>query len=189
MSGTNNRVEFGVSEFYIGTYEDNNGTITLGSPYHQEGATSITLEPEGDQNSFFADNKLFWGGYSDNGYTGSATVAKFDDEFKKKFLGYKKTTGGGLGAVKNAQRPNLYFMFQAEGDAFSRKFMLYNVAVSQINREFNTIEDSKEPTTESIDFTVIGDNSSGLTINAFKPGDAAYDTLFTTPQVPGVVSS
>ena len=88
-----NKVEFGISNLYIGTYTDTNGTVTLGTPYHQKGAVNLSLEPDGDDNDFYADNVKYWSGFSDNGFTGEIEVAKFDLEAKKQFFGYVQTTG------------------------------------------------------------------------------------------------
>ena len=83
----NNKVEFGISNLIIGTYTDTNGTVTLGTPYHQKGAVSLSLEPEGDSNEFYADNMIYWSGFSDNGFSGSLEVARFDTDAKKDFFG------------------------------------------------------------------------------------------------------
>ncbi len=181
-----NKVEFGISNLYIGTYTDTNGTVTLGTPYHQKGAVNLSLEPDGDDNDFYADNVKYWSGFSDNGFTGEIEVAKFDLEAKKQFFGYVQTTGGGFGAVKGASRPQVYVMFQTEGDAQARRVILYNVSLGQINREFATIEDSKEPATETCDITVTGDNGTGLTLVSYLPGDSAYSSMFTTPPAPAI---
>lgn len=181
-----NKVEFGISNLYIGTYTDTNGTVTLGTQYHQKGAVNLSLEPDGDDNDFYADNVKYWSGFSDNGFTGEIEVAKFDLEAKKQFFGYVETTGGGFGAVKGASRPQVYVMFQTEGDAQARRVILYNVSLGQINREFATIEDSKEPATETCDITVTGDNGTGLTLVSYLPDDTGYSTLFTTPPVPAL---
>lgn len=182
----NNKVEFGISNLIIGTYTDTNGTVTLGTPYHQKGAVSLSLEPEGDSNEFYADNMIYWSGFSDNGFSGSLEVARFDTDAKKDFFGYAETAGGGIAAIKGATKPPVYIAFQTEGDAEARRVIIYNVTLSGINREFNTIEDSKEPVTESCDITVVGDNTTGITVASYKPGDSAYSTLFTTPPVPAL---
>ena len=184
-----NKVEFGISELHVGTYTvANDGTVTLGSPYHQKGAISFAPEEQQEQNTFYADNIAYWSGYSGGTFEGDLEVAKFDDDFKTQFLGYKTLTNGGLANVKGALKPNVYIAFQVEGDAESRKCILYNCSLGAIVREYATIEESKEPATETLGVTCIGDPESGVTIASFKPGDAGYDTLFTSPQAPELES-
>lgn len=184
-----NKVEFGISNLYVGTYTENNGTVTLGTPYHQKGAKTFSPEEQSEQNVFYADNIAYWTGYSGGTIEGDLEVAMFDDEFKTQFLGYRALTNGGLANVKNPTKPNVFLAFQVEGDNESRRIILYNCTLGGITREYATIEESKEPTTETIPVTCIGDNTSGVTLAVFKPGDAGYDTLFTAPTAPVIATT
>ena len=180
-----NKVEFGISELHVGTYTvDDQGNVTLGTPYHQPGAVSFSPEEQSENNIFYADNIAYWSGYSGGSIEGDLEVAKFSDEFKTQFLGYKALTDGGLANVKNVIKPNVYLAFQVEGDAESRRVILYNCSLGSINREFNTIEENKEPTTETLGVTCTGDNATGVTMAAYRPDDAGYATLFTNPTAP-----
>lgn len=182
-----NKVEFGISQLHVGTYTDNGGTVTLGTPYHQKGAVSFSPEEQSESNTFYADNVAYWSGYSGGTLEGDLEVAMYDDEFKTQFLGYKTLTNGGLANVKNVIKPSVYIAFQVEGDAESRRIILYNCALGGITREYSTIEESKEPTTETIAVTCTGDNVSGVTMAVLKPGDSGYATLFTAPSAPAIV--
>lgn len=179
-----NKVEFGISQLHVGTYTESNGTVTLGTPYHQKGAVSFSPEEQSEQNNFYADNIVYWSGYSGGTLEGDLEVAMFDDEFKTQFLGYKALTNGGLANVKNPTKPSVYIAFQVEGDDESRRVILYNCSLGGITREYNTIEESKEPTTETLPVTCVGDNASGVTMAVFKEDDAGYSTLFTAPTAP-----
>lgn len=181
-----NKVEFGISQLHVGTYTESNGTITLGTPYHQKGAVSFSPEEQSDQNVFYADNIPYWSGYSGGTIEGDLEVAMFDDEFKTQFLGYKELTDGGLALVKGATKPNVYIAFQVEGDAESRRVILYNVSLGAITREYATIEDSTEPATETLATTATGCGSNGVTQAVYKPDDSGYATLFTQPTAPAI---
>ena len=181
-----NKVEFGISQLHVGTYTDADGTVTLGTPYHQKGAVSFSPEEQSEQNNFYADNIIYWSGYSGGSIEGDLEVAMFDDEFKTQFLGYRALTNGGLANVKNASKPNVYIAFQVEGDAEARRVILYNCTLGAITREYETIEDSKEPATETLGVTCIGDNTTGVTMAVLKPGDTGYADLFTAPTAPAI---
>lgn len=182
-----NKVEFGISNLHVGTYTvAADGTVTLGAPYHQKGAVSFSPEENSEQNTFYADNIAYWSGYSGGSIEGDLEVAMFDDEFKTQFLGYATLTNGGLANVKNATKPNVYIAFEVEGDAESRRVILYNCALGAITREYSTIEESKEPATETIGVTCTGDNATGVTMATFKPADTGYATLFTAPTAPAI---
>lgn len=180
-----NKVMFGISNVHFGTYSvADNGTVTLGTPVKVPGTVNMTLEPESEEVVFYADNRKYWTTYSDNGYTGELENALFDEAFKKTFLGYRDFPGGGIAEVKGAQRPKVYMCFQAEGDIDARRAIVYNVTLGKINREHATTEDTTEPGTATLPFTVSGDEGTNITRVEFKPGDDNYDTLFTTPPVP-----
>lgn len=179
-----NKVEFGISQLHVGTFSDEGGTVTLGTPYHQPGAVSFSPEEQSEQNIFYADNTGYWSGYSGGTLEGDLEVALFSDAFKTQFLGYKTLTNGGLANIKVPVKPPVYIAFQVEGDVESRRVILYNCSLGGITREYNTIEESKEPTTETIPVTCTGDNVSGVTMAVLKPGDTGYDTLFTAPTAP-----
>ena len=180
-----NKVEFGISQLHVGTYTvDDRGNVTLGTPYHQKGAVSFSPEEQSELTNFYADNIAYWAGYSGGSLEGDLEVAKFDDEFKTQFLGYRTLADGGLANVKNATKPNVYLAFQVEGDAEARRVIMYNASLGAITREFATIEEEREPATETLAVTVTGDNATGVSMASYKPSDAGYATLFTAPTAP-----
>ena len=181
-----NKVEFGISNLYVGTYTvGTTGSVTMGTPYHQAGAISFSPEEQSESNNFYADNVIYWSGYSGGTFEGDLEVAKFDDQFKKNFLGYiQKASDGGLAVVKNAVKPNVYIAFQVEGDAESRRIIMYNCSLGGITREYATEEETIEPATETIAVTVAGDNKTGISMVSYNQATTGYNTLFTNPPAP-----
>ena len=181
-----NKVEFGISNLYVGTYSvDTTGSVTMGTPYHQAGAVSFSPDENSDKTDFYADNVIYWSGYSGGTFEGDLEVAKFDDTFKKNFLGYiQKASDGGLALVKNAVKPNVWIAFEVDGDSEKRRCIMYNCSLGGITREYNTIEESKEPATETIAVTVAGDNKTGISMVSYNQTSSGYSTLFTNPPAP-----
>ena len=181
-----NKVEFGISNLYVGTYTvGTTGSVTMGTPYHQAGAISFSPEEQSEANNLYADNVIYWSGYSGGTFEGDLEVAKFDDTFKTQFLGYiQKASDGGLAVVKNATKPKVYIAFQVEGDAESRRIIMYNCSLGGITREYATEEDSIEPATETIAVTVAGDNATGISMVSYNQATTGYSTLFTNPPAP-----
>lgn len=180
-----NKVEFGISNLHVGTFTvGDGGAVTMGTPYHLPGAKNFAPEQDASNNVFYADDMAYWSEYSEGAFEGDLEVALFTDEFKTQFLGYRTTADGGLGQVKNAVKPNVYIAFDIKGDKEGRRAIFYNCSLGSIAREYATIEEEKEPTTEKIGVTCIGDNATGLTKVTFKPGDAGYDTLYSNPSAP-----
>ena len=181
-----NKVEFGISNLYVGTYSvGTNGSVTMGTPYHQAGAVSFSPEEQTESNKFYADNIVYWSGYTGGTFEGDLEVAKFDDTFKTQFLGYiTKASDGGLAVVKNAVKPNVYIAFQVEGDSESRRIIMYNCSLGGITREYSTEEENIEPATETIAVTVAGDNATGISMVSYGKATSGYSTLFTNPPAP-----
>lgn len=180
-----NKVYFGFSDLYIGTYTvGSGGTVTMGTPYHQKGAVGYSPEQSSDRNDFWADNVVYWSGYSGGTYEGDLEVAKFDDAFLTQFLGYVTLDDGGLAQIKNAVKPNIYMAFEIQGDVQKRRVLFYNGTLGSITREYSTIEEAPEPVTETISITFTGDNATGITKVTYNEGDSGYSTLFTNPPAP-----
>jgi len=188
MSDTN-KVRFGLSNVYAGTYTDNAGTVTLGTPKAVPGAVSLNLDPDVAESIFYADNKKYFVRHQANGYEGDLVMAKFPDDFKTSFMNYVAMTGGGTGETKKKSNVPIYLMFQIEGDKKARKVIMYNVELGAITEEHNTTEEEIEPQTESLDINVIGDNTTGLIKVTYDDGDSAYSTLFSNPPVPALPAS
>lgn len=180
-----NKVEFGIDKLHFGTYEvSDQGVVTLGAPYHQKGAISFTPEQTSNENQLYADDIEYWVGNTDGSASGDITVALFDDEFKVRYLGYKRLSNGGLAKVNNAIKPNIYAAFEVKGDKEKRRIIYYNGVLGAIKRPYNTIADNKEPVNESINVRFKGDDKTGVPFATFRPTDAGYETLFTNPTAP-----
>lgn len=185
MANSANKVEFGISDLYVGTYSLNtSGTVVLGTPYHQKGAISFSPEEQSDKTDFYADNIIYWSGYSGGSFEGDLEVAKFDDAFKTSYLGYGTLSDGGIALVKGAIKPNVYIMFEVQGDVEARRVIMYNCTLGGITRTYSTIEETKEPQTETINVTVAGDNATGVSMVSYAKTASGYSSLFTNPPTP-----
>lgn len=185
-----NKVYFGFSDLYIGTYTVNEGgVVTMGEPYRQKGAVGFSPEENTDKSDFYADNIPYYTTYASGTYEGDLEVAKFDDAFRTQFLGYVTLDDGGLAQIKGATKPNIYIMFEVQGDVQARRVIFYNGTLGSISREYSTIEENAEPVTETIAVTFVGDNKTGITKVTYNKGDTGYATLFTAPPAPTLPSA
>lgn len=188
-----NKVLFGISNLHVGTYTETTTTqgttVTLGTPYHQRGAVSMSPTEANEKTDFYADNILYYSSFTGGTFEGEIEVAMFDDDFKKSFLGYVSLTNGAIAVKKNAIKPKVYISFEVEGDTEARRVIFYNCEFGAITRNYSTITETKEPQTETIAFTAIGDNNTGVTMATLKPADTGYSTLFTSPTAPVIATN
>lgn len=184
------KVRFGISSVHVGLYTvSDQGVVTMGTPVHIPGAVSLSMDPESEQNVFYADNVAYYTGYSDNGYTGELVMALFPDTFLTTFMNYVELADGGIAEVKGRTKPAVYIAFQGEGDQEGRRGILYNVSLGSIQTEHNTTEDSVTPDTETLSFTVVGDNTTGIIKTGYPKTATGYATLFTNPPAPALPAS
>lgn len=184
-----NKVLFGISDLYIGTFTENSdGTVTMGEPYHQRGAVGFSPEEQGDNYIFYADNVPYFSYYTSGTYQGDLVVARFDREFREKFLGEVTLDDGGIAQIKNAIRPSVYLAFEYQGDKGPERVIFYNGSLGGISREWATIEEQVEVQTESMPITFSGDNTTGMTKTVYEQGDTGFATLFTAPPAPALPS-
>lgn len=177
---------FGFSDLYIGTYtvNDDTGEVTMGDPYHQTGAVGFSPEGQGNNYTFYADNVSYFSKYTTGNYEGDLVVARFDDEFRKRFLGDIELEDGGIAEIKNPVKPNIYMAYEVQGDKGPERVIWYNGSLGSINRETATIEDEAEVQTETIPVTISGDNKTGITKATYGKDRAGFETLFTNPPAP-----
>lgn len=182
-----NKVVFGIRNVHFGTYTvGTTGTATLGSPFALPGTVNMTLEPDSEESVFWADDTKYYTSYSDNGFTGELENAYFPDAFKTQFMNYITLSDGGIAQIKGQKNKTVYMMFESEGDAEKRRGIIYNVELGQINREYSTTEDTQEPQTATLSFTVNGDNKTGITKVSYGESASGYSTLFTNPPAPAL---
>ena len=61
---------------------------------------------------------------------------------------------------------------------------MYNVSIGAVKREYKTIDGKRDPDTESVAISIIGDLGTGIVKVKYKQGDKGYDDLFINPPVP-----
>lgn len=188
-----NKIKFGLKNVYyaVATIAAD-GSATYDTPVAFPGAVSLSLDPQGENTPFYADNIVYWTGVSNTGYEGDLEIARVTDSFKTDVLGYL-TSGNGLYVEDaNAQAVHFALMFQFEGDVKATRHVLYNCTATRPNIGGQTKEESVEPQTESVTITARTIYVSALTTDVVKSetnedtAAAVYDGWFTAVTLPTV---
>lgn len=179
------KVQFGISNVYLFERGETNGSVTYSNPLHLPGAVSIDMEPQSEQNVFYADNIKYWTGDSMQGYEADLEVAMITDAVKTLYLGYAEAQNGNL-VQTNAQGKSFGLVYQFETDTEARRCVMYNCTMGRPNEEHNTKEDSTEPDTQTVTISVNGEDVNGVQCFTaeVKPADSNYDTVFTALALP-----
>lgn len=153
-----NKVKFGLKNAHYAvvteTADETTGevTSTYGTPKAWPGAVSISLDPSGDSNNFYADDKVYAVISSNTGYEGDFESAIVPDDVLTSVLGQKNIDGVLLESSNT--RPNyIALMFEIDGDVKARRFVLYRCMLTRPSISSQTREDSTEPVTDTVTIT------------------------------------
>lgn len=182
-----NKVRFGLKNVHVCSLTESAGSITYDTPVAWKGAKSLTLDPEGETNTYYADNTAYFTTNTNNGYSGSLEMSEIPEEIDKMIFNTVITEEGNLAEDANVLPNNVGLMFQFEGDVSATKYLLYKVVFARPNIEGETKEESTDPKTTSMDITVVpveqGDHQ--WVRSKCRKGDTNYESFFTTaPQLP-----
>lgn len=165
----NNKIKFGLSNVYyaVATIAAD-GSATYGTPVRIYGAVNLSLEPQGENTPFYADNIVYYTSASNAGYEGDLEIALVPESFKKDVLGYAEDTNGILYEDVDAKVKNFALLFQFEGDSKAVRHVLYNCTATRPSIESETKTDSTEPKTETVTVKATSVYNAGLDKNIVK---------------------
>ena len=177
-----NKVKFGLSNVHIAKITETNGEITYGTPFAMPGAVSLSIDPEGETTPFYADNIKYYIAVSNQGYTGDLELAMLVKEFFTQILGQQEDTNGALFESADDVTARFALMGEMDGDVKKRRFVYYDCTAARPSSEMNTIEESKEPQTDTVSITMSARNTDKVIKAVIEPtteNQAIYDTFFT----------
>lgn len=83
----NNKVKYNLKNaHYAVITEGKGGAITFATPVPIEGSVSLSLDAEGDTNTFYADGIAYYTSVSNQGYSGDFECAMLPDSFRADVL-------------------------------------------------------------------------------------------------------
>lgn len=175
-----NKIKYGLKNVYyaIGSAQTN-GSMTYNTPVAFPGAVSLSLEPQGDNTPFYADNIVYWVGNGNTGYQGDFEIARIIDSFKTDVLGMIKDGKDVLVEDMNAPIVHFALLFQFEGDEKATKHIMYNCTCTRASDAGSTKNESIEPQTETVTLTATSIYSAALDTEIVK-AEANADSDSTT---------
>jgi len=169
MPNTPNKIKYGLSDCYYAVATiGSDGTATYGSPKPIPGAVNLSLEPQGENTPFYADNIVYYVTSTNQGYQGDFEMAVVPESFKKDILGY--IVDGKDILFENAEAEAVHFalIFRFQGDLRATKHVLYNCTVTRPTQAGSTKTDTVEPQTETLTITATTIKNTVLGKNVVK---------------------
>lgn len=179
---SDNKVKFGLNNVHIAKITEQGGQITYGTPFKMPGAISLTADPSGNTTPFYADNIKYYIATSNQGYEGDLEIAMTPDEFLTEILGQKADTNGALFESADDINARFALMGEIDGDVKKRRFIYFDCTAARPSASMNTIEESKEPQTDTISITMSPRSTDKAIKAVIEPSDsneAVYNTFFT----------
>lgn len=147
-----NKVKYGLSNVYYAAIAttDTTGAVTYSTPVRIPGAVNLSLEAQGDNEPFYADNIKYYISSNNSGYSGDLEVALIPDSFRKDILGEVLDSNGVYLEDVDAQATPFALLFQFEGDEKGTRHVIYNCTATRPSVEGATKEDTTEVQTETL---------------------------------------
>ena len=151
MPQTKNKVKFNICNVhYAKITKDDSGNVTFATPVAIPGAVSISLDPTGEPESFYADGVEYYTINNNQGYEGDLELAMIPEDFRKDILMETADDNNVLVENSNSETGSFALLFEFDGDVRKIKHLLYNCSASRPSIESSTNEESKEVQTETL---------------------------------------
>ena len=165
-------VRFGISNAHYALYTEGTGGAmgSYATPVPMKGATQLTLTPQGETWTFYADDIAYETGSSNTGYEVSITIAVFGDQAKIDLLGYTTDANGVLYEPADAEPKSAAFLWEFGGSKVKKRGLLYDVKFNRPTMTGNTKTESVDPDTDELTGVAIGRDLTvgGETVNVIK---------------------
>ena len=186
-----NKIKYGLKNVYyaIATLASDN-SATYATPVAIPGAVNLSMEPQGENTPFYADNIAYYTFIANSGYQGDLEIALIPESFKRNVLGYKLGANGVLVEDANAPSVNFALLFEFQGDEKATRHVLYNCVAARPSVTGATKEDSIKPQTETLNLTATAIYVSALSTEVVKgetvisTGDTVYNAWYSAVTLP-----
>ena len=133
MALQKNKVKFGLNKVHYAkiTAWSDEGVPTFATPVRLPGAVSLSIDANGENENFFADNCVYYVINNNAGYDGDLEVALITTDFATAILGEQLDSKGVLVERNDAESAQFALMFEFDGDKNHIRHVLYCCSASR----------------------------------------------------------
>lgn len=172
-----NKVKYNICNVHYAVItKAEDGTVTFATPVAIPGAVSISLDPKGEPESFYADGVEYYVINNNQGYDGDLEVALIPESFRQDVLLETADANQVLVENSNSQTGSFALLFEFDGDVRKIRHVMYNCSASRPSISAKTNEEGKEVQTETL--TIKSRPLANGLVKA-KTGDSTSEAVYS----------
>ena len=172
-----NKVKYNICNVHYAVItKAEDGMVTFATPVAIPGAVSISLDPKGEPESFYADGVEYYVINNNQGYDGDLEVALIPESFRQDVLLERADANQVLVENSNSQTGSFALLFEFDGDVRKIRHVMYNCSASRPSISAKTNEEGKEVQTETL--TIKSRPLANGLVKA-KTGDSTTEAVYT----------
>lgn len=159
MPNTENKVQFNLKNVHYAVMLTSGESPTWDTPVAVPGAVTLTLDPQGDTSTFYADGIAYYVSVANNGYSGDLEMARIPDQMLQDIWGFTEDeTDKVITENSNVEPKSFALLYQIDGDADNQYYCLYNCTGTRPGIGSTTNTETKEPQTQTSTITAVSLN-------------------------------
>lgn len=187
-----NKIKFGLKNVHYAVATEAYTTswaTTYGAVKAWAGAVNISLDAQGDNTKFYADDGVYAICSNNQGYEGDFESALIPEDIETSILNRSKVTTDNVVIESADDAVPKYFalMFEFTGDDTGKRYVLYRCTLTRPSIAGNTKSDSVDVQTETVTITATPRVDADHYVMAHTSDtttEAVYNAWFTTPYIP-----
>lgn len=187
------KVHFGLKNVHYAIYD--NATGTYGSWKRIPGAVSLSSDADTTQNDFYADDTVYTTLSAAGKETGTVEFACITPEMYVDLFNYVEGSNGLTSQLTEPSTVTVALGYEVSGNEGKMRGVRYNVTFTAPSQAANTLTDSPNPDTVSVNYTAVGRDFTigGEVKNVLKShcleGSVAYDGFWSAVATPDGVAA
>jgi phi13 family phage major tail protein len=185
-----NKIKYGLKNVHYAVITEAGGVVHYATPVAIPGAVNISLSPAGEKVEFYADDLLYFGANTNQGYEGTLEIALIPDSFRKDVMMEEEDANGAYIENSSATPKNFALLFEFNGDVNATRHVLYKVNAARPDVAGSTKTKNIEPQTETLNI-VASPAIDTYYVKASLPysEDASYTGFFTAVYLKSAVTN